>query len=111
MCIRDSLNIQANKIADKTIKETLEQSRNRIRSIALVHEKLYQSGNYAEINLKEYARSLINELFRVYLSDPEKIHIRTVIEEVNIPLIYAIPCGLILNEIISNSLKYAFPEN
>jgi len=105
------LNLQANKIPDKAVKEILEQSRNRIRSIALVHEKLYQTGNFAEINIKEYARSLINELFRVYLADPQKIQIRTEIEDVNIPLIYAIPCGLILNEIISNSLKYAFPKD
>jgi PAS domain S-box-containing protein len=105
------LNLQANKITDKALKETLEQSRNRIRSIALVHEKLYQSGNFAEINLKEYTRSLVTELFRMYLADPAKINIRTEIEDINIPLIYAIPCGLIMNEIISNSLKYAFPEN
>ncbi|MDO9256188.1 MAG: PAS domain S-box protein [Bacteroidales bacterium] len=105
------LNLQANKIADKSIKEILEQSRNRIRSIALVHEKLYQTGNFAEINIKEYSRSLVAELFRVYLADPQKIHIRTEIEDVNIPLVYAIPYGLILNEIISNSLKYAFPKD
>ncbi len=105
------LNLQANKIDNKTIKETLEQSRNRIRSIALVHEKLYQTGNYAEINLKEYSGSLLAELFRAYLTDQKKIQIHTEIENVNIPLIYAIPCGLILNEIISNSLKYAFPTN
>jgi two-component sensor histidine kinase len=105
------LNLQANKINNKVIKETLEQSRNRIRSIALVHEKLYQTGNYAEINLKEYALSLLTELFRAYVADQEKIQIHTEIEDVNIPLIYAIPFGLILNEIISNSLKYAFPEN
>ncbi len=105
------LNLQANKIDNTAIKQTLEQSRNRIRSIALVHEKLYQTGNYAEINLKEYSHSLLAELFRAYLTDHEKIQIRTEIENVNIPLIYAIPCGLILNEIISNSLKYAFPEN
>jgi two-component sensor histidine kinase len=104
------LNLQANKIPDKAIKEILEQSRNRIRSIALVHEKLYQTGNFAEINIKEYTRSLITELFRVYLADPQKIHIRTEIENVNIPLVHAIPYGLILNEIISNSLKYAFPK-
>ena len=105
------LNLQANKIPDKAIKEILEQSRNRIRSIALVHEKLYQTGNFAEINIKEYSRSLVNELFRVYLADPQKINIRTEIEDVNIPLVYAIPYGLILNEIISNSLKYAFPAD
>ncbi len=105
------LNLQSNRFDEKVIKETLEQSRNRIRSIALVHEKLYQTGNYAEINLKEYAHSLLAELFRAYVTDHEKIQIHTEIENVNIPLIYAIPCGLILNEIISNSLKYAFPEN
>ena len=105
------LNLQANKIKDQASKEILEQSRNRIRSIALVHEKLYQTGNFAEINVKEYALSLISDLFRVYLADPTKIHIRSEIENINIPLRYAIPCGLILNEIISNILKYAFPKD
>lgn len=105
------LNLQSNKIKDKAVKEILEQSRNRIRSIALVHEKLYQTGNFAEINLKEYTRSLVSELFRVYLADPGKIHIRSEIEDIKLPLLYAIPCGLILNEIISNSLKYAFPND
>jgi len=105
------LNLQANKIDNQVIKNTLEESRNRIRSIALVHEKLYQTGNYAEINLKEYTHSLLTELFRAYMVDQEMIQIRTEIEDVNVPLIYAIPFGLILNEIISNSLKYAFPEN
>jgi PAS domain S-box-containing protein len=105
------LNLQSNRITDQAIKHLLSQSRNRIRSIALVHEKLYQSGNFAEINLKEYSLSLLSELFRLNISDPEKIKIRAEIEDINIPLIYAIPCGLILNEIISNSLKYAFPEN
>ncbi len=105
------LSLQSNRIADQAVKDMLGQSRNRIRSIALVHEKLYQSGNFAEINLKDYSGSLLTELFRLYISDPDKIKIRTEIEDINIPLIYAIPCGLILNEIISNSLKYAFPKN
>lgn len=105
------LNLQAGKTTDTSLKETLGQSRNRIRSIALVHEKLYQSGNFAEINIKEYTQSLVADLFRAYMTDPERIHLRTDIENVNIPLLYAIPCGLILNEIISNSLKHAFPES
>lgn len=105
------LNLQSDKSENALMKEILMQSRNRIRSIALVHEKLYQTGNFAEINFREYAISLTHELFRAYAADPAKIHVRTLIEDVNIPLIYAIPCGLILNEIISNSLKYAFPEN
>jgi len=105
------LNLQSNNTIDDTLKETLGQSRNRIRSIALVHEKLYQSGNFAEINIKEYTHSLLVDLFRAYTTDPDKIHYQTEIEDINIPLMYAIPVGLILNEIISNSLKHAFPEN
>jgi PAS domain S-box-containing protein len=105
------LNLQANKTNDISSKELLGQSRNRIRSIALVHEKLYQTGNFAEINIKEYTRSLVVELFRAYVTDPAKIYYRAEIENISIPLMYAIPCGLILNEIISNSLKHAFPEN
>jgi len=105
------LNLQSNTVHDSFTKDVLWQSRNRIRSIALVHEKLYQSGNFAEINFKEYTKSLINELFRVYVTDPGTIHTHLDIENINMPLSYAIPCGLIMNEILSNSLKYAFPEN
>jgi len=105
------LNLQSRNSNDALLSESLMQSRNRIRSIALVHERLYQSGNFAEINIKEYTQLLVNELFRVNLTDPEKINIHTEIEDINIPLIYAIPCGLIINEIFSNSLKYAFPKD
>jgi len=105
------LNLQSNTVSDSFTKDILWQSRNRIRSIALVHEKLYQSGNFAEINFKEYTKSLIHELFRVYVADPGTIHTHLDIENINLPLSYALPCGLIMNEILSNSLKYAFPEN
>lgn len=104
------LNLQANNTANKMLRDALDQSRNRIRSIALVHEKLYKSGNFAEINLKDYTQSLLAELFRVYVPDADKIKFKMEIPNINLPLIYAIPCGLILNEIISNSLKYAFPK-
>lgn len=105
------LNIQANNSNDKQIKDALSQSRNRIRSITLVHEKLYRSGNFTEINLKEYTSSLVAELYRVYVPENEEIGIKIDVSVQNVPLIYAIPIGLIINELVTNSLKYAFPKN
>jgi PAS domain S-box-containing protein len=109
--ISSLLNLKAHRIKDESLKNILWESRNRIRSIALVHEKLYQTGNFAEISLGEYGKALIAELYRAYVTDPGKIPIALEIDKVKLPLAKAIPCGLILNEIISNSLQHAFPSN
>ena len=80
------------------------------RSMSLVHEKLYQSVNLADINFGDYIKSLANSLFRSY-GTKGKIALKVECEDVRIPIDSAIPCGLILNELISNSLKHAFPED
>jgi two-component sensor histidine kinase len=79
--------------------------------MSLVHEKLYQSRDLSKIDLAVYIQSLAAHLFNVYLTDSNRIRLETDFEE--IPLLdinSAVPCGLILNELISNSLKHAFPE-
>jgi PAS domain S-box-containing protein len=105
------LNLKAQKTSDASIRDILWESRNRIYSIALVHDKLYQSGNLDEISMKDYTSDLVSELCRVYVTDPGKIRFRLEIDDVKFMLSYAIPCGLILNEIISNCLKHAFPAS
>lgn len=90
-------------------EELLLSSRERIYSMALVHEKLYQSANLAEIEMVQYIDSLIQELYSVYGRDEITVNIRA--EDICLDIVSAIPCGLILNELITNSMIHAFPEN
>lgn len=88
-----------------------KESQDRIRSMALIHERLYQSKDLARIDFAEYVRSLIADLFRSYKADYDLITLKTNIDDVFLGINTAIPCGLIINELVSNSLKYAFPED
>jgi len=100
--------------AEHTGEETrriLKRGQTRIRSISLVHEKLYRAADLSRIDLPGYIKSLATHLFHVYLVDAGKIRLETDFEEVSLDINSAIPCGLILNELISNALKHAFPES
>ncbi|MDP1621740.1 MAG: histidine kinase dimerization/phosphoacceptor domain -containing protein [Bacteroidales bacterium] len=105
------LSITSHRVIDQKMKDILTESYNRIRAIALVHDKIYGDSTVAAINLKEYVDSLVHDLYSAYSSSAKKIIFHTEIDSVTIPLSVAVPCGLILNEFISNSLKYAFPDN
>jgi PAS domain S-box-containing protein len=109
--ISSLLRLQSQYAQDKRDVEIFKESQNRIKSMALVHEKLYQSKDLASINFHEYVRLLANGLFRSYGVNREKIALKTDIEEIRPGVDVAIQCGLIINELVSNSLKYAFPEN
>lgn len=93
----------------KDIKIIFNEMQSRIRSIALVHEKLYRSENLAIINLSEYIIDLAQLI--IYGSSDKKIEFRHDLEEVTVDLDTAVPCGLVITEIILNSIKYAFPES
>lgn len=87
-----------------------KQSQQRIASMALVHEKLYQSQDLARINFGEYIRDLVASLFSAYEVNEDAIALRVNIDQqVFLGLDTAIPCSLIIHELVSNSLKYAFP--
>ncbi|MFQ6041306.1 MAG: histidine kinase dimerization/phosphoacceptor domain -containing protein [Candidatus Poribacteria bacterium] len=103
------LNLQRRYIKDEKYGEMFRESQNRIRSMALIHEKLYQSENLTNIDFAEYIRSLASTLFQTYEAYG-KIALKMNIEDISLSIDSAIPCGLILNELVSNSLKYAFPE-
>ncbi|MDD5154318.1 MAG: histidine kinase dimerization/phosphoacceptor domain -containing protein [Desulfovibrionales bacterium] len=109
--ISSLLRLQSQYVQDKGDVEIFKESQNRIKSMALVHEKLYQSKDLASINFHEYVSLLVNGLFRSYGVNTDKITLKTDIEDIMLGVDVAIPCGLIINELVSNSLKYAFPED
>jgi PAS domain S-box-containing protein len=106
--ISSLLNLQLNVITNKETREMVRESQNRVRSMALIHERLYQSGNLAQISLEEYLRSLTRDLFRSY--GASGVQLRMEVEEIRLDVDTAIPCGLMVNELISNALKYGFPD-
>ena len=105
------LKIQSANIEDKQVAEMFKESRDRIKSMSLVHEKLYQSKGLADVDFKGYVKSLVNSIFSSYGANAAGITSIAETDDVSIGLETAIPCGLIINELVSNSLKYAFPGN
>ncbi len=102
------LSLQSRHIKDKKYAEMLKESQNRIKSMALVHEKLYQSENLAKINFGEYIEPLVQGLVRSYGVDAAKVGVKIEVEDVSLSIDASIPCGLIINELVSNALKHAF---
>ncbi len=105
------LRLQSAKIDNKEIQKILLDSRERVSSMALVHERLYHTENLAEIDFSEYIPNLAQELVKAYQLDTQSIDINIQCEPVSLAIDYAVPCGLILNELISNAFKHAFPSD
>jgi PAS domain S-box-containing protein len=106
--ISSLLSIQSKQIKDAATLEIFKESQDRVRSMALVHEKLYQSDDLAKIDFAEYIQSLSANLFRSYAVKSQGLTLKLEISPVFLNVDTAIPCGLILNELVSNSLKHAF---
>ncbi len=102
--------LKEGSLKDESTKEVLREVQNKIQSMAFIHEKLYQSETLSTINFSEYITFIINELRVTYQAAGKKCAFEINVGEINIDIKQAIPCGLIINELISNSLKYAFPE-
>lgn len=109
--ISSLLNLQAATLSDSAVLGVLRESHDRVRSMALVHENLYLSGNMAQIDLAAHVESLCAHLFRSYGVDSNRVRLRLDIDQTSLDLDRAIPCGLIINELISNAIKYAFPND
>jgi PAS domain-containing protein len=108
--ISSLLNLQSRHIEDYKVKDMFKMSRDRIRSMALIHEKLYQSEDLAKINFAQYIRSLAVHLMNTYNASVDRIKLDAEVTDVFLDINKAIPCGLIVNELVSNSLKHAFPS-
>ncbi|MCJ7642900.1 MAG: PAS domain S-box protein [Candidatus Aminicenantes bacterium] len=108
--ISSFFNLQAGYTTNEECRAILKEGQTRIRSMSLVHEKLYQSCDLSKIDLAGYIQSLVVHLFHVYLVNPAQVRMETEFEDVSLDINSAVPCGLILNELISNALKHAFPE-
>lgn len=107
--ISSILNLQSSFVSDDKILNVLTESRNRVRSMAIIHENLYKRSNFSSIDFTKYLKELAHNLHHSYHYD-DNIHVSLnfALEELELSLDQAIPCGLIVNEILSNSLKYAF---
>lgn len=104
------LRLQSAYVKDKRNFELFKESQNRIRSMALVHERLYISKNFASINFAHYIQKFTTHLYHTFMVDPQNVDLKTELEDVYIDINKAIPCGLIVNELTSNALKHAFPD-
>lgn len=104
------LELQSQSTESETAKKVLKDSQMRINSMALVHEKLYQNETLSRINFDIYIRELVDVIRNTLNSDFKPIELSLDIEPIQFPITQAIPCGLLLNEVITNSFKHAFPE-
>lgn len=106
--ISSLLNLQAGFTADKKTNEILEESKNRVKSMALIHEKLYQSKNFSSLDIREFIEELIKNLFNSYGIESLAVNMELSIDNINLNADQAVYLGLIVNELVSNSLKHAF---
>jgi PAS domain S-box-containing protein len=105
------LNLQKGNINDREVIVTLEESRSRVKAMALVHEWLYRSEDFARINFADYLRSLTAHLFSTYNIDAQRVRLDIKGRDFALGIDQAVPCGLIINELVTNALAYAFPDD
>jgi PAS domain S-box-containing protein len=104
------LSLQSRGVLDEETRQKFKESQNRVHSMALIHEQLYQSPSLSQINYPQYIRQLAAHLFRSYRVSSSRIELQTNIDDLELSVDIAVPCGLIINELVSNSLKYGFPN-
>jgi PAS domain S-box-containing protein len=107
--ISSLLNMQA-ELCDPEQRLVFRDSQLRVQSMALIHDRLCSHDDLQRLDFREYVESLTRELFSAHGTDPDRVRLRLTLAEVSLDLNQAIPCGLILNELVNNALKYAFPQ-
>jgi PAS domain S-box-containing protein len=111
MVISSLLNLQSDYIKDKTDKELFRESQTRTRSMALIHERIYQSTDLHTIDFGNYVKTFASELYHTYDCHPNIIKLKIDMEPIPVDINTAIPCGLIIHEFLSNAIKHAFPKD
>ncbi len=111
MAINSMLNLQAGRTDSDQVKTILREVENRVTAMAMIHQKLYQARDLSHIQLHNYVDELARHLLHSYNAAPSRIRLRCELEPISVLIDVAIPCGLILNELISNALKHAFPAD
>ncbi|MEB3883118.1 PAS domain S-box protein [Lyngbya sp. CCY1209] len=110
LVVSNLLEFQTDYTDDPALIQLLEDSQNRIYSMALIHEKLYRSTGLDRVNFKEYLQALVESLLESYSSQRERVEVELDLQAIDLNIETANPCGLIVNELISNALKHAFPD-
>ncbi len=108
--ISSLLNLQSSSITDANALEAVQESQNRVRSMGLIHQKLYQGDRLATVEMKDYFKTMGETLFHAFGMENQRVELDVNMQLVELDVDTAIPVGLIVNELITNSLKYAFPE-
>lgn len=108
--VHSLLDLQSSQVESPALQEVLRESKNRVQSMALIHQTLYQSKDFAEVDFGHFLESLIPILLATYSTNPQNVLLNFDAAEVVLPINIAVPCGLVVNELISNALKHAFPE-
>jgi len=110
MVISSLLNLQSQYIKDKEALDIFKESQNRAKSMALIHERLYRSTDLKKIDFGDYIHTLANDLFHTYVADPGRVKLNMNLENVMVDINTTVPLGLIVNELVTNTMKHAFPE-
>ncbi len=109
--IHSLLDLQASQSDDPKVAEILENSMRRIKSMSLIHQSLYQTNDFSGVDLSEVLQILVENIANSYNINTDLVKLVVDVETVTLPITQAIPCGLIVNELVANALKYAFPDN
>lgn len=108
--ITSLLRLEANRIDHETTRGVLKHMQNRIQSMAVLHETLYRSGNFTRVDLGSYLKLVSGQLARSLSIGPDRVHLHLDVASAGVDLDQAIPCGLIVNELVTNAFKHGFPK-
>jgi two-component sensor histidine kinase len=106
--VSSMLSLSRAKISDIRARELVQESQHRVRAVGLIHESMYRSGRMAQVNLEDYIQDLARNLFNVYDLESRQVELKVEADQISLGLDQAVPCGLVLNELMINTLKHAF---